>query len=172
MQLGFVGLGKMGLNMVTRLVRGGHHVAAFDRSPDAVARADVRRARVASLRSTSLVAALATPRIVWVMVPAGAPTESTVEALARSAFLGRHHHRRRQHQLPRRRPASGDAGGQRDPRTSTPARAAASGDSKEGYLPDGRRRCRRLPPARTDLSDARTRQMAICASAGRAPATT
>ena len=39
MQLGFVGLGRMGLNMVTRLTRGGHHIVAFDRSADAVARA-------------------------------------------------------------------------------------------------------------------------------------
>ena len=39
MQLGFVGLGKMGLNMVTRLVRGGHEVVAYDRSPEAVQRA-------------------------------------------------------------------------------------------------------------------------------------
>ena len=40
MQLGFVGLGKMGLNMVTRLTRGGHEVVAYDRSADAVARAE------------------------------------------------------------------------------------------------------------------------------------
>ena len=45
MQLGFVGLGKMGLNMVTRLVRGGHQVVAFDRSAEAVARAEAAGAR-------------------------------------------------------------------------------------------------------------------------------
>jgi 6-phosphogluconate dehydrogenase len=80
MQLGFVGLGKMGLNMVTRLVRAGHHVVAFDRSADAVARAGAAGATcVATLEA--LVAALTPPRAVWVMVPAGAPTESTVASL-------------------------------------------------------------------------------------------
>jgi len=81
MELGFVGLGRMGLNMVTRLIRGGHPIVAFDRSPEAVARAETAGARgVASL--DALVKALAAPRTVWVMVPAGDPTESTVTALA------------------------------------------------------------------------------------------
>jgi len=81
MQLGFVGLGKMGLNMVTRLSKGGHQVVAYDRDPSATARAETVGARgVASL--DSLVLALAPPRAVWVMVPAGDPTESTVAALA------------------------------------------------------------------------------------------
>ena len=81
MELGFVGLGRMGLNMVTRLIRGGHQIVAFDRSPEAVARAETAGARgVASL--DALVKAVAAPRTVWVMVPAGDPTESTVTALA------------------------------------------------------------------------------------------
>jgi 6-phosphogluconate dehydrogenase len=81
MQLGFIGLGKMGLNMVKRLMRGGHQVVAFDRSADAVARAGAAGATgVATLEA--LVAALAPPRVVWVMVPSGAPTESTVAALS------------------------------------------------------------------------------------------
>jgi 6-phosphogluconate dehydrogenase len=81
MQLGFIGLGRMGLNMVTRLIRGGHEVVAFDRSPEAVARAAAVGARgVASL--DALIAALAAPRAVWVMVPAGDATEATVTALA------------------------------------------------------------------------------------------
>jgi 6-phosphogluconate dehydrogenase len=81
MQLGFVGLGKMGLNMVTRLERGGHDVVAYDRSADAVARAQEAQASgVASLEA--LVAKLAAPRHVWVMVPAGDPTESTIQALS------------------------------------------------------------------------------------------
>src|SRR5439155_11633807 len=80
MQLGFVGLGKMGLNMVTRLARGGHQIAAYDRDPDAIHRAEAAGARgVGSLES--LVAALTPPRAVWVMVPSGPPTESTVQAL-------------------------------------------------------------------------------------------
>jgi len=81
MQIGFVGLGRMGLNMVTRLTQAGHEVAAYDRSADAVARAEAAGARgVDSL--DALVGALAAPRAVWVMVPAGEPTESTVNALA------------------------------------------------------------------------------------------
>src|SRR6266545_7932658 len=81
MQLGFVGLGRMGLNMVTRLARGGHIVVAYDRSADAVARATTAGARgVTSIEA--IVSALAPPRAIWIMVPAGDPTESTVEALA------------------------------------------------------------------------------------------
>jgi 6-phosphogluconate dehydrogenase len=80
MQLGFVGLGKMGLNMVTRLVRGGHQIVAFDRSADAVAKAETAGARGAATLD-AVVAALTAPRAVWVMVPAGEPTESTVAAL-------------------------------------------------------------------------------------------
>ena len=81
MQIGFVGLGRMGLNMVTRLGRGGHQVVAYDRSADAVARTTKTGAcGVASLEA--LVGALATPRAIWVMVPAGDPTESTIATLA------------------------------------------------------------------------------------------
>jgi 6-phosphogluconate dehydrogenase len=80
MQLGFVGLGKMGLNMVTRLERGGHQIVAFDRSADAVAKAETAGARGAATLD-AVVAALTPPRAVWVMVPAGEPTESTVAAL-------------------------------------------------------------------------------------------
>src|SRR5262249_13932758 len=81
MQLGFVGLGKMGLNMVTRLQRGGHQVVVYDRSPDAVARA--REAGAAGAPTLAdLVRALTPPRAVWLMVPAGAPTESTVADLS------------------------------------------------------------------------------------------
>jgi 6-phosphogluconate dehydrogenase len=81
MQLGFVGLGRMGLNMVTRLTRGGHQVVAYDRSVEAVARAGTAGARGADSLD-ALVAALTLPRSVWVMVPAGDPTESTVSALS------------------------------------------------------------------------------------------
>jgi 6-phosphogluconate dehydrogenase len=81
MQLGFVGLGKMGLNMVARLERGGHDIVAFDRSAEAVGKAEeVKAAGVASLEA--LVAKLKAPRAVWVMVPAGDATESTINALA------------------------------------------------------------------------------------------
>ena len=82
MQIGFVGLGRMGLNMVTRLIRGGHTVVAYDRSADAVGRADAAGAKgVTTLDALS--AGLAAPRAVWVMVPSGDPTESTVSALSK-----------------------------------------------------------------------------------------
>jgi 6-phosphogluconate dehydrogenase len=80
MQLGFVGLGKMGLNMVTRLTRGGHTIVAYDRSGDAVSRAAATGASGSSSLK-DLVGALTPPRAVWVMVPAGAPTESTIVEL-------------------------------------------------------------------------------------------
>jgi 6-phosphogluconate dehydrogenase len=80
MELGFVGLGKMGLNMVTRLRRGGHRIVAFDRAAEAVARAEDAGADGADSLA-DLVAKLSAPRAVWVMVPAGAPTESTVAGL-------------------------------------------------------------------------------------------
>ena len=81
MQLGFVGLGKMGLNMVTRLVGGGHEVVAYDRDAAATARAASAGARGAPTLD-AIVGALSSPRAVWVMVPAGEPTESTISALA------------------------------------------------------------------------------------------
>jgi 6-phosphogluconate dehydrogenase len=82
MQLGFVGLGKMGLNMVTRLERGGHDIVAYDRSTDAIGKAEaVKASGAGSLED--LVKALKAPRHVWVMVPAGDPTESTIDALSK-----------------------------------------------------------------------------------------
>jgi 6-phosphogluconate dehydrogenase len=87
MQLGFVGLGKMGLNMVTRLIRGGHEIVAYDRSADAVQHAAAVGARgISSL--DELVRSLQPPRAVWVMVPAGAPTESTIDALGHQLDKG------------------------------------------------------------------------------------
>ena len=81
MQLGFVGLGKMGLNMVTRLIQGGHQVVAFDRSAEVVAKSvAVGATGVDSLEA--VVAGLTAPRAVWVMVPSGDPTEQTVTALS------------------------------------------------------------------------------------------
>ena len=81
MDIGFIGLGRMGANMVIRLSRAGHRVIAFDRSEAAVATATSAGARgVASV--DDLVRALAPPRAVWVMVPAGAATEGAIRDLA------------------------------------------------------------------------------------------
>jgi 6-phosphogluconate dehydrogenase len=80
MQLGMVGLGKMGANMTTRLIRGGHEVVVYDRDTKAVAAAAAEHAMgAASLEQ--LVVQLRAPRAVWVMVPSGEATESTIQAL-------------------------------------------------------------------------------------------
>ena len=71
MEIGLIGLGKMGGNMRERLRRGGHTVVGFDRSPDV--------SDVGSLED--LVAALPSPKVVWVMVPSGDPTRQTITAL-------------------------------------------------------------------------------------------
>ena len=71
MHIGLIGLGKMGGNMRERLRRGGHTVTGFDRNLDV--------SDVASMEE--LVAALPSPKIVWVMVPSGDPTRQTITAL-------------------------------------------------------------------------------------------
>ncbi len=71
MELGLIGLGKMGGNMRERIRRAGHTVVGYDRNPDV--------SDVSSLRE--LVDSLQAPRVVWVMVPAGAATQSTVDEL-------------------------------------------------------------------------------------------
>ena len=81
MELGFIGLGKMGMNMVTRLRRDQHRVVAFDRSADLIKQAEAQGCTGASSLA-DLVDKLSAPRAVWVMVPSGAPTEETVQAVA------------------------------------------------------------------------------------------
>jgi 6-phosphogluconate dehydrogenase len=80
MQLGMVGLGRMGANMTTRLLRGGHAVVVYDRSPEAVARSAASGAAAAS-SAADLVAQLAAPKTVWIMVPSGKATDDTVHEL-------------------------------------------------------------------------------------------
>ncbi|MEE8494296.1 MAG: decarboxylating 6-phosphogluconate dehydrogenase [Nitrospirales bacterium] len=81
MQLGMVGLGRMGANMVRRLMAGGHQCVVFDLNPENVAQlAKEGAAGAATLEE--FVTKLTTPRVAWVMVPAGTPTEKTVMALA------------------------------------------------------------------------------------------
>jgi 6-phosphogluconate dehydrogenase len=80
MRIGMVGLGRMGANMTTRLLRGGHEVVVYDVDAEAVRKAaDGGAVGVASLND--LVARLDAPRGVWVMVPSGPVTEQTVEQL-------------------------------------------------------------------------------------------
>ena len=80
MQLAMIGLGRMGGNMVQRLLQGGHQVVVFDRSADAV-KAHVALGAKAAKGLTDLSGQLSGPRVVWVMVPAGAAVESTIEEL-------------------------------------------------------------------------------------------
>jgi 6-phosphogluconate dehydrogenase len=79
-QLGMIGLGRMGANMTTRLVRGGHAVVAYDRDPAAVRRSIDDGAEGASSLD-ELTSKLSAPRAVWIMVPAGEPTDTTIDAL-------------------------------------------------------------------------------------------
>ena len=81
MEIGFIGLGKMGLNMVTRLQQAGHHVTAYDRSAEALAQATTAGCSAATSLA-DLVQRLKAPRAVWIMVPSGPPTEETVQAVA------------------------------------------------------------------------------------------
>jgi 6-phosphogluconate dehydrogenase len=80
MQLAMIGLGRMGGNMTERLLRGGHQVVVYDRSPDAIS-ASARLGATASGSLEDMVARLAVPRVIWIMVPAGAPVDSTVALL-------------------------------------------------------------------------------------------
>ena len=80
MELGMIGLGKMGANMTERLLKGGHQVVVYDRDPAPV---DSAAALGASPSDSleDLVNKLSAPRALWVMVPAGEPTEGVANAL-------------------------------------------------------------------------------------------
>ena len=80
MELGMIGLGRMGANMAERLVRGGHRVVGFD--PSAKARQSIETKGVESAESLgALMSRLKSPRTLWMMVPAGRITDETVDAL-------------------------------------------------------------------------------------------
>ena len=82
-QIGFVGLGRMGGNMVARIRRDSdHEVVAFDRDPGTVAKVGDETGARGAAALAELVEMLHAPRMVWIMVPAGAPTQSTVDELA------------------------------------------------------------------------------------------
>jgi len=81
LEIGLVGLGRMGGNMVKRLLQGGHSVVVSDRGADAVA-SSVRDGASGSSDVADLVKKLKAPRAVWVMVPAGGATQSVINQLA------------------------------------------------------------------------------------------
>ncbi|HKY97327.1 MAG TPA: decarboxylating 6-phosphogluconate dehydrogenase [Gemmatimonadaceae bacterium] len=80
MKLGMIGLGKMGGNMTERLMKDGHQVVVFDRSPETLSKYAALGA-LASNDAADMVAKLEAPRIVWIMVPAGKPVDDTIAAL-------------------------------------------------------------------------------------------
>src|SRR5215471_8391667 len=80
MQIGVIGLGRMGGNIVRRLLRGGHQCVVFDRQSEAVRQLAAEGA-VAAADLKALVAKLDKPRTVWVMLPAGEITDATVSEL-------------------------------------------------------------------------------------------
>lgn len=80
MELGFVGLGRMGMNMVLRLVANGHRVVAYNRSIEKT-REVAAQGAVAASTYQDLVAQLAPPRVIWLMVPAGEATDEQLDAL-------------------------------------------------------------------------------------------
>jgi 6-phosphogluconate dehydrogenase len=87
LQIGMVGLGRMGSNMVRRLWRGGHECVVYDLNPENVRRLAAEGATPAT-SIDEFAKALAPPRAAWVMVPSGAATESTVQELARRFEAG------------------------------------------------------------------------------------
>ena len=87
MQIGIVGLGRMGGNIATRLLRDGHEVFGFDPSSDALAELESHGGSGKSALA-DLVNVLNTPRTVWVMVPAGDITQTTVDELSEHMSSG------------------------------------------------------------------------------------
>jgi 6-phosphogluconate dehydrogenase len=87
MQLGMVGLGRMGANMTRRLMRGGHSLVVSDLSADSVKQLSGEGA-AGSASLQDLVSKLTPPRAIWIMVPSGGPTEQTVQTLAQYLQAG------------------------------------------------------------------------------------
>lgn len=81
MRTGFIGLGKMGMNMVERLLGGGHEIVAYARTAATVKKAEEKGAEGASSLQ-DIVDGLESPRVIWTMVPAGKPTEDTLLSIA------------------------------------------------------------------------------------------
>ena len=81
MELGMIGLGRMGSNMAQRLIDGGHQVVAYDLVKEAVA-AIVKKGATGALSYADLAGKLTRPRAIWLMVPSGEPTETTISTLA------------------------------------------------------------------------------------------
>ena len=80
MKIGMIGLGKMGGNMTERLMKDGHEVVVYDRSPETVQKYVALGSKGVD-GPAGMVASLSVPRVVWIMVPAGKPVDDTIAAL-------------------------------------------------------------------------------------------
>jgi 6-phosphogluconate dehydrogenase len=80
MELGMIGLGRMGANMTERLLRGGHKLITYDRSPEAIQRC-VDKGALGAHSLADFVKQLTVPRVIWLMVPSGEPVDLTIEQL-------------------------------------------------------------------------------------------
>ena len=190
MQLGMIGLGRMGANMVRRLHARRARVRGLRRRPGRRRRRSRRRARRAPPRSTTSSRSSTPPRAVWLMVPARAWSTPTLEPLAPQLATRRHRHRRRQLLLQRRHPPREAS----SPRDGHPLRRRRHQRRRLGprarLLPDDRRRARaavqRLDPIFATLAPGRgavdahagpraarrhRRARATCTAARAAPAT-
>jgi len=80
MELGMIGLGRMGANMTERLLRGGHKLIIYDRSPEAIQRC-VDKGAFGAHSLADFVKQVSSPRVIWLMVPSGEPVDLTIEQL-------------------------------------------------------------------------------------------
>jgi 6-phosphogluconate dehydrogenase len=87
MELGMIGLGRMGANMTERLVLGGHRVVSYDRNPEAIQNV-VDKGAVGARSLADFVNQLSLPRAIWLMVPSGDPVDQTIEQLCVSLAKG------------------------------------------------------------------------------------
>ena len=87
MQIGMIGLGRMGANMARRLMKGGHQCVVYDRNAESVA-ALAKEGATGASSLEDVVKKLSAPRAVWIMLPSGAPTEETVLALSKLLTAG------------------------------------------------------------------------------------
>ena len=155
MQLGMIGLGRMGGNIVRRLMKHGHTAVVYDKDPKAVA-ALAAEARSAPARWKISSSKLEKPRTAWVMLPAGKITEDDHRDAGETAGARRRHHRRRQHLLAGRRPPRQGAEGARHPLSRRRHLRRRLGH-RARLLHDDRRRQGGGRPARSDLRDAGAR---------------
>ena len=155
MQLGMIGLGRMGGNIVRRLMKDGHSCVVYDKSADAV-RGLAGEGAAPSKDLADFVKQLTAPRAVWVMLPAGQITDDDDHRTQWSARQGRHRHRRRQFLLPGRHPPRRDAEAERHPLCRCRHQRRGVG-FRARLLHDDRRRQGGGRSSRPDLEDAGAR---------------